>query len=138
MDFLRDYAPVGAIVVFTVGMFQYLRSNELSFRRPYWEMQLSFYIEATSSVATLASTRREDEWEKAQEKFWQLYYGPLCLFENLEVETRMCKIRDILKVSTFHERHLLEGASLDLAHACRNSSRGGWRLPFQALSRDQE
>ena len=78
-----------ALAAFVFGIYQYYRSNELTYRRPYWEKQLALYLEATSTAATLASTDDESAWNDARNNFWRLYLGPLCMVENAAVESAM-------------------------------------------------
>lgn len=54
-------APFGTVAVFAWGVYQFNRSSELSFRKPYWENQLGHCILATSAAATLATAIEEDD-----------------------------------------------------------------------------
>lgn len=138
MEFLTNLsslAPIGAVIVFAWGVFQFLRTTELSFRKPYWEKQISLYMEASSAAATLASTDDEEEWDKARNTFWRLYLGPLCLVEDRAVEAAMIDFGMALDETTvdFSNRASLADLSLQLAIACRNSIRNDWRVPLEDL-----
>jgi hypothetical protein len=137
LTFLKELAPIAAIIVFGWGVYQYHRSNELTFRRPYWEKLLALYIEATSTVSVLATCNKKEEWEKARAEFWRLYFGPLCLVENKDVESQMVKISKILNNASFESKDnyfdQLKQASLRLSVACRNSIRTDWQIPMEIL-----
>jgi hypothetical protein len=123
-------------VVFAWGVYQFYRSTELGFRKPYWEKLLSLYVDACSSAATLARTDNPQEWAQARNVFWRMYYGPLCLVEDPQVEEAMVKFGEALDLLNFEspERKQLEGLSLQLAYACRDSIRADWRVPLEVLT----
>lgn len=133
---LKDLVPVGAVVVFAWGVYQFYRSTELSFRKPYWEKLLTLYVDACSAAATLARTDDEDEWKAARNNFWKLYFGPLCLVEDIQVEGAMLSFGTALDASSFANRdwELLERLCLKLAYACRDSLRSDWRVPLEQLT----
>ena len=133
--FLKFLAPLLALMTLGWGVYQYRRSNELAFRKPYWEKLLALYIDATSSVSILASTTNKEDWEKARAEFWRLYYGPLCLVENKEVESAMVYTKMVLPDS-YEQRDVvkLRKASQQLALACRNSIRTDWDITMETLA----
>lgn len=133
---LKDLAPIGAVIVFAWGVYQFYRSIELSFRKPYWEKLLALYIDACSNAAMLARTDVEAEWYAARNSFWKLYYGPLCLVEDQKVEQAMINFNDALGESSFSSKNtkLLSDLSLELAFACRNSIGTDWRVPLEELT----
>lgn len=133
---LKDLAPVGAVLVFAWGIYQFYRSTELGFRKPYWERLLSLYVEACSTAATLARTDNEGDWKEARNNFWKLYLGPLCLVEDPQVEGAMFHFGEALDASSFSNRNapLLKHLALQLSFACRESIRSDWRVPLEQLS----
>lgn len=133
---LKDLVPLGAVVVFAWGVYQFNRSTELSFRKPYWEKLLSLYIDACSAAATLVRTDDETEWKATRNNFWRLYFGPLCLVEDVKVEAAMYNFGTALSHSSFADRdlELLEPLCLKLAYACRDSLRADWRVPLEQLT----
>jgi hypothetical protein len=132
---LKDLTPVGAVIVFAWGVFQFYRSTELSFRKPYWEKLLALYVDACSCAAAMGTTTSEAEWNAARATFWKLYYGPLCLVEDQKVEEAMVELGTVLESMTFESRmpNVLTSLSLELAYACRNSIRNDWRVPLEFL-----
>ena len=136
LEWLKSLAPIGAVAVFAWGVYQFYRSTELGFRKPYWEKLLSLYVDACSSAATLARTDSPQEWAQARNMFWKMYYGPLCLVEDQRVEEAMVNFGQTLEPLKFEspERQELEGLSLRLAYACRDSIRADWRVPLEVLT----
>jgi hypothetical protein len=126
-----------ALAAFVFGIYQYYRSNELTYRKPYWEKQLALYLEATSTAATLASTDDEAAWNDARNNFWRLYLGPLCMVENAAVESAMVEFGIALDDAAidFESRAKLADLSLNLAMACRKSIRTDWKVQMEDLQR---
>jgi hypothetical protein len=135
LTYIKDLSPIGAVVVFGYGVFQFYRSTELSFRRPYWEKLLALYIDACSSASVIGTTASEAEWNTACASFWKLYYGPLCLVEDQKVEEAMVVFGAALESMSFESRNpkVLTSLSLQIAYACRNSIRSDWRVPLEVL-----
>jgi hypothetical protein len=132
---VKELTPIGAVIVFAWGVFQFYRSTELSFRRPYWERLLALYIDACNSASVIGTTTSETEWDAARANFWKLYYGPLCLVEDQNVEEAMVVFGTALESMSFESRNpkVLTSLSLELAYACRNSIRSDWRVPLEVL-----
>jgi hypothetical protein len=134
---LSAYAPLGAIVVFIWGLFKFSHSNELSFKRPFWEKQLELYTEATSAAAILCSASDEDDWAKAKKEFLRLYFGPLCLVESDEVAGAMKLIKTELDSTNFAERNvsILKSLCFNLGIECRKSVNQGLKLSLDKITR---
>jgi hypothetical protein len=136
VESLKDFAPIGAVVVFIWGLFKFNHSNELSFRRPFWEKQISLYVEATSATAILATTNSESEWNAALKEFWRLYYGPLVIVESDAVAHEMIAFGKVIEGLVFETRSSsnLKNPSLELARVCRLSIRDGLNLTLDQLT----
>jgi hypothetical protein len=134
---LKEFAPIGAIIVFIWGLYKFNHSNELSFRRPFWEKQLALYVEATSATSILATTHSESEWNAALDEFWRLYYGPLVIVESKAVVREMMAFKDLIEGLVFETRasRNLKVPSLNLARTCRLSIRDGLNLNLDQLTR---
>lgn len=135
LKIILDLAPLGGIIVFVIGLYKYHRSNEISFRKPFWERQFALYEEAASAAATLATTDDEAQWHAARNAFWRLYYGPLCLVEDNAVLNAMWVFGDSLKRlgNDPADRFVLEKLAYRLAEACRDSIRTDWQVPLDEL-----
>lgn len=94
-------------------------------QKPFVEAQMRFYIEATETVAQIPRTADIAVREALVKRFWQLYWGALALVEDEEVARAMIAYGKQLKVSS-PDPGTLEGLSLNVAHACRNSLQRLW------------
>ena len=72
-----------------VGLWQYVDKAAQANREPFLRQQLALAVEASEVAGTLASTSDPKAWQKAQNRFWVLYWGPLAVVESIEVEQRM-------------------------------------------------
>jgi hypothetical protein len=72
-----------------VGIWQFRAGQSQANKRPFLEQQLAISIEATDTVARLATETDPEEWDKARQAFWRLYWGRLALVEDRGVEARM-------------------------------------------------
>ena len=97
-------------------------------RRPFLERQLALYFEATKAAAQLSTLPPSPAWDKARQRFWELYWGELGLVEDAAVSGAMHGFGTGLKA--FEAKQLtqerLRSLALDLAHACRASLQDGW------------
>ena len=93
--------------------------------KPYLEMKLKLYTEATQIAAKIATTDNKDYLKKENiDRFMQLSWGELALVEDREVASAMISFRNcLMKECSMVE---LEQASLKLAHACRDSLARSW------------
>jgi hypothetical protein len=120
------------------------------YHRRFWEKRVDLYAEASNAASMIASLQlfpgkdfRQDEYSQALRRFYQLYYGELCLVESEEVETAMITFKNTLEASprptpdAAYVTSLLD-ASIDLAHACSASLRSDWDLPPAKLHSPEE
>lgn len=140
-----------AIAAACWGAWQYLDQAENEYKKPFWEKQLEFYLQATEATATLnafikdADPKREDadptrrqKWNEASMKFWQLYYGQLAVLADPKVRDAMVAFGKCLRE---RERELgctpeqLKELSLSLANECRKSVSNSWKEPLGEVSR---
>jgi hypothetical protein len=135
---------VGAVASFFWGVYQWREksSQELDARnresaglaetrkieatKPFLERQLLLYSEATNIAAQVATKGDSEAGKKAQNRFWELYWGELALVENRKVETAMKRMGDALLRNASTQE--LEQASLAIAHACRESLDKSWGI----------
>jgi hypothetical protein len=54
--------------------------------KPIFEERLKLYVETTSAASTIATSKKEADVAKAKENFLRLYYGPLRLVEDFQIE----------------------------------------------------
>ena len=122
---------VGAVVAFIWGAYQFLatqraqaETRRIEATRPFLDRQLKLYTEATQAASTLAVSSSKEEVALAKQRFWSLFWGKLALVEDKRVEAAMVGFgRALDEGKTGNE---LRGSSLELAHACRDSSAESW------------
>ncbi len=147
-DIILKIAGALAVTVgIIIGLWQYEATTERQFKEKFWEQQLNLYLEASKAAATLATIPKieEDpikklERDKAQTRFWQLYYGELALIEDKDVEQAMIEFGNCLRQYEIDncDPHELRGKSLKLASMCRQSIGKSWRLRLDRLQIDSE
>ena len=94
-------------------------------QRPFLERQLQHYFEASESASKVANLPDGKDRAEAVQKFWQLYWGPLAVVEDSDVERAMVNFSGALR-SDDSDRATLQHRSLELAHAFRGSLEKQW------------
>jgi hypothetical protein len=112
-------------------------AREMEFRRPFWEKQINLYFEASSAVSVMANSTDISEKRKAEEKFWQLFYGPLVIVEDANVEKAMIAIsthlNDCRADPDSCQDYRLKNLSLSLASTCKESIGRSWKIKLEQL-----
>lgn len=114
------------------AVYNTIQTRALEARKPFLDLQLKLYQEATESAATLATSTDEKSLAESEAKFWRLYWGVLAMVENGGidqasggVEGAMVRFGRALQQNPRNMK-TLHDASLDLAHACRDSLAASW------------
>ena len=109
-----------------------LQTRAFEARRPFLDLQLKLYQDATKQAAILATSDNPADLQTAERRFWQLYWGELAMVENggikiqnNGVEGAMVRFGDELKKEP-RNRSKLHDRSLELAHICRDSLAESW------------
>lgn len=124
----------GVILAFLWGLHQYNIQKHDAFKRHLWEQQLALYLEATKTASTIAYPRAfadesEQELLKAEERFWQLYYGEMIVIEDPAVGAAMVSFGYCLrefKLENCSRRELIARAT-SLAQASRSAVARSWK-----------
>lgn len=135
-----------ALIGVPVGLWQYFEKAENEYRRPLWEKQLNYYLDATQAASTIATLRNDQtelgkmEWLKARMRFWQLYYGELVVVEDPSVSQAMVNFGKCLRDYEDErcDQRQLQKLSLELAKVCRNSVSASWKQPLGDVGRIAE
>lgn len=135
-----------ALIGVPIGLWQYFEKAENEYRRPLWEKQLNYYLEATRAAATIATLRTDSselgktEFFKAKIRFWELYYGELVVVEDPSVSQAMVNFGKCLRDYEVEgcDQRQLQKLSLDLAKVCRNSVSASWKQPLGDVGRVEE
>jgi hypothetical protein len=111
------------------------------YQKSFYQAQMSVYAEAVNATSVLATADPDSsEYNEARDKFFQLFWGRMSMFEDKCVEARMVEFRRLLikfeqhdyipetlrdpcslsvcRVDTINQI-TLKFASLRLAHQCR-------------------
>ena len=136
-------AVIGAATI-GVGIWEFAddsqkRSYNAQFeaRKPFLEKQMELCFQASESASILASSTDLEKWREAKETFWILYWGPLSIVESplsgdkRTVEQQMVNFGNALKPLQDNPTlplDVLEQASLNLAHQCRDLIFDSWEI----------
>jgi hypothetical protein len=134
-----------AALSFAWGVYQYFRGEQakqeqlerersaeadrrrIEATRPFLELQLQLYTDASKSAAVIATSDGAQEVAKARGRFKELFWGELALVEDPPVEAAMVRFQRALENGG--SRADLQQLSLQLAHACRESLAKSWGTP---------
>src|SRR5262249_52883200 len=135
VDSIAKWAAIIATLIGGLwGVVSTVQARGVEARRPFLDLQLKLYQEATETAATLATSSDQDELTKSEARFWRLYWGVLAMVENGGisqqaggVEGAMVRFGDALNEKPRNAGRL-QKASLELAHICRDSLANSWRV----------
>ncbi len=98
--------------------------------KPLWDKQLSLYIEATETAAIIATGKDSAKQDRAEQRFWELYWGPLAAVEDIgivkqdsaAIEAAMVRFgTELKKKPEDRQEGLLKERCLELAHSVRTA-----------------
>jgi hypothetical protein len=114
-------------------------------QKDYYDRQLGLYFEVVDVTGLLATEPDPAVRAPALRRFWQLYWGPLCLVEDAQehptgtggaastVEAAMIHFGDQLRQlpaqPSAQDLEPLQPLAYELAHTIRGSLRGVWPIP---------
>jgi hypothetical protein len=128
---------IGTLIGLSVGIWRFGAQQAQANKGPFLQKQLELCFEATEIVGRLASEIDAEEWEKLRLSFWRLYWGPLSIVEDREVEAAMVKLGRLVPKQPVSQAELpmrsLEGLSYELAHAVRALILDSWNVDLQPL-----
>jgi hypothetical protein len=128
-----------AVVSLVAGAIQYSETRQRETKQPFLTRQLELYREVSNLTGTLSTTPKENAgFEEAQVRFWTLYYGELCLFEDRAVAQAMVNFGNVLcdytKTGKNHSVEL-QTLALKFNDACRYSLSKSWGVQLGELPR---
>jgi len=119
------------------GIWQYADKQAQANREPFLRQQLELVFEASEKVSVLANSTDPQTWKDAHDRFWVLYWGPLGLVEDRNVESCMVKAGNIVPKPGAATPPLpltaLQDTSLKLSHAARDLILAGWNVDLPPL-----
>jgi len=131
---------VVALVTIWTGITQYKATSARTAMAPFLEKQLSTYSNILKVVGELSASTNSSVFQAKVVDFWALYYGPLALVEDYQVEAAMVSFGELLNepnidIEDPKFRNELTQRSLNLAAACRSSISKSWSLDLAPLEK---
>ncbi|MEQ8655604.1 MAG: hypothetical protein RIC87_24345 [Kiloniellales bacterium] len=127
------------ILTLSIGAWQFTLQQEQANRSPFLKEQLAVSFAAVDAVAILATETDPAAWETARKTFWRLYWGPLSVVENREVEAQMVALGKMIPppqeavLAAELPMDELRVPSLRLAQAVRELLLKSWGVDLPAL-----
>ena len=130
---LKVYLDLGTKIALVVAgcfaLWKYADSKTKEYQQPLYDAQVGYYFEVVELAARLTTSLEMPQWERDKSRFWELYYGPMILVEDQDVETAMMTFGkclhdfDILKSTDQMKEKMkeLRMLALRLSYACRDS-----------------
>jgi hypothetical protein len=108
---------------------------ETANKTEFLKKQLEVTMDASDTVAILATTDKPDEWENARRHFYRLFWGNLSAVEDITIEGMMVEINQVLPNSppTSLPMLSLEPDSRALALLVRDLALRSWRVTLDNL-----
>ena len=108
-----------------------VQATALAAKQAFHNKHLELCAEATIAASTIATTKDESRKRAALDDFWRLYWGPLGIVEDSEVEGAMVAFGECLEGNCGERPPRLR--ALDLARACRVEVSRDFQVKLQAL-----
>jgi hypothetical protein len=120
-----------------VGIWQFTVQQSQANRQLFLQKQLELAFQASETASRLATVTDPADWEKARLNFWMLYWGPLSVVEDPQVETAMVDFGKLVPADPQTDPKLpmksLEVPSYNLAHALRDLVLASWNVDLPPL-----
>ena len=127
---------VGPLSVAIWTVLEFSTTATMEVRKPFLKRQLDLCFEAVATTSRLATSSHGADWEKARNRFWELYWGELAVVENAAVALTMVKFGAALKKFQAGESNtILRGPSINVAHECRALIRKSWGVSLLPLDK---
>jgi len=122
---LKVVGSVAALGGLLLAGAQFTRNQSVEAAKPYLERKLKWCEEAVETTAFIATSEAGAAAAAVKtRRFWQLYWGVMGLVENQQVTNAMIAFGG--KLSAKESSSSLQGASLQLARACRQEMADSW------------
>ncbi len=122
----------GIIAAAVAGLYWNFHNAKELRKQPFLTKQLELCLEASQIVSILATTKSQETFDRAHTRFLELYWGPLAIVENDEVEAAMVKCGEELATLVADGVQLpldrLQIPSHELAKAVRKLILKAWRI----------
>ena len=120
-----------------IGIWQYAEKSAQANREPFLREQLKLAIETSEVVGRLATSVDAVQWESDRSRFWALYYGPLAIVEDIDVEREMVSVGKMVPRPGQAVPELpfnkLQGTALGLDYRLRQLILKAWGMDLSHL-----
>ena len=104
---------------------QFTRNQSVEAAKPFLEKKLKWCEEAVETTSSIANAEPGAKTTSAKVlRFRQLYWGVMGMVENQQITDAMMAFGD--KLDARESSGSLQGASIRLAHACRQEMADSW------------
>jgi hypothetical protein len=98
-------------------------------QKPFLDRQLQLYFDAVATAGKLVTLEHSDpDWQKAKQRYEQLYWAELSIVESGAVETAMVYFNRVLQGYEPVQLPELRLRAYCLAHAVRDSIKNSWKV----------
>ncbi len=122
-----------AVIVACTGIWQYGDKKKQSNREPFNKAQMEYCLRACDAVGHMISENNPRKWQVARVEFWALYWGPLAVVEDRNVEAAMAQMRELVPAPELPIPQTVpindqefRRRSLQLSHTVRNLILRSW------------
>lgn len=138
---IKVVTAILAITSIFFGVHKFTEQNERELRKKIYEEQYEIYSETINLTAILATTdldsTNSESFRNTRHEFEVLYYGKLCLIQDITVEKAIVNFHDALirfeGGDESVEIETLQQLSIDLANAFRRSLEKTWGIELPEL-----
>jgi hypothetical protein len=125
-----------AVYTFATQQEADIKATQRELARPYYEKQLSLYLDASRVVAHLAKQPTGREKEELEARFWELYWGELAFVESNDIELLMVSFcKEYFKGSPECQSNSasteLPGSAISIAQRASEEIRNRWAASAQ-------
>ena len=137
IPWLLSIATIGA------GIWQYADKQAQANREPFLRKQLDYMFQASEAVSILSTTTDTATWTLKRDEFWKLYWGPLAIVEDPDVEYAMVRAGRLIPApgspppANLPQKEL-QVPSLDLSHEIRDLILESWGVDLAPLAQSKQ
>lgn len=134
-NIVKLLTPLIAILGLLVGIWQFNQqqtvNDKMEFKRKIWEKQLDAYSEIADLTSRLVTAKKDQKIDSLSQRFEQLYWGKLPLFEDTVVQRSLKDFYDALHdytggVTDVDNPDLLKKQAYKLIKDCQRSMSSSW------------
>jgi hypothetical protein len=135
---LKTLALIGAIFAAFWTYYTYKETKQREFYTQYWNHKFTLFEETSKVASTLATTTKADEFHKARERYFELFYGRLSLVEGGGVKKAMEEFAGYIPKNDSPPLPVatLEQPAYQLTIELKRELSESWKKPFSELHQE--